>query len=133
MYQDHLRWSEVLMFWRKESLNNVRFQNDRFDAKLLALDKCVTRRLDAVWQHTDRHHDELEQLKNSIQELEGRLLELESEKIVLELGMECLSEQLCRCSGASTCAPGEGSSGVLYKMSDSSEVAKDHEVESPVA
>ena len=80
------------MFWRKESLDNVRFQNDRFDAKLLALDKCVTGRLDAAWRRTDRHRDELEQLKDSVQELEGRILELESEKVVLELGMERLSE-----------------------------------------
>ena len=80
------------MFWRKESLDNVRFQNDRFDAKLLALDKCVTGRLDAAWRRMDRHCDELEQLKDLVQELEGRLLELESEKIALELGMERLSE-----------------------------------------
>ena len=60
MYQDHLRWSEALMFWRKESLNNVRFQNDRFDVKLLALDKCVTGRLDAAWQQMDRHRNEVE-------------------------------------------------------------------------
>src|ERR1700753_2935378 len=102
MYQDHLRWSEALMFWRKESLDNVRFQNDRFDMKLLALNKCVTGRLDAAWRRTDRHCDKLEQLKDSVQELEGRLLELESEKIVLEFGMERLSERLCRCSGVST-------------------------------
>src|SRR6201995_3801457 len=121
MYQDHLRWSEALMFWRKESLDNVRFQNDRFDAKLLALDKCVTGRLDAARRRTDRHCDELVQLKDLIQELEGRLLELESEKIALELDMERLSERLCRCSGVSTHAPGEGSSGVLYEISDSSE------------
>ena len=31
-------------------------------------------------------------VKDLVQELEGQLLELESEKIVLELGMECLSE-----------------------------------------
>src|ERR1700753_1610953 len=110
MYQDHLRWSEALMFWRKESLNNDRFQNNRFDAQLLALDKCVTRRLNTAWRRMDRHPDELEQLKDSVQELEGRLLELESEKIALELGMERLSERLCRCSGASTRAPGKGSS-----------------------
>src|ERR1700753_3977575 len=132
MYQDHLRWLEALMFWRKESLDNVCFQNDRFDTKLLALDKCVTRKLNAARRRTDRHRDELEQLKDSVQELEGRLLELESEKIALELGMERLSERLCCCSGASTCMPGEGSSGVSYKMSDSSEVAKDHEDESPI-
>src|SRR6201992_3253963 len=99
MYQDHLRWSEALMFWRKESLDNDRLQTDRFDAQLLALDKCVTGRLEAAWRRTDRHHDELEQLKDSVQELEGRLLELESEKIALELGRECLSERLCCCSG----------------------------------
>src|ERR1700753_1750914 len=98
------------MFWRKESLDKVRFQNDRFDAKLLALDKCVTGRLDAAWRRTDRHRDEVEQLKDAVQELEGRLLELESEKIALELSMEQLSERLCRCSGASTRAPGKGSS-----------------------
>src|ERR1700753_3671112 len=98
MYQDHLRWSEALMFWRKESLDNIRFQNDRFDAQLLALDKCVTRRLNAVWRRTDRHRDELEQLKESVQGLEGRILELESEKLELELGMARLSERLCRCS-----------------------------------
>src|ERR1700753_324081 len=62
MYQDHLRWSEVLMFWRKESLDNDRFQNERFDARLLALDKCVTGRLEAAWRRTDRHRDKLEQL-----------------------------------------------------------------------
>src|SRR6201992_605345 len=132
MYQDYLCWSEALMFWKKESLDNVCFQNDRFDAKLLVLDKCVTGRLDAAWRRMDRHRDELEQLKDSVQELEGRLLELESKKVALELGMERLSEQLCRCSRASTCMPGEGSSGVSYKMSDSSEVAKDHEDESPI-
>ena len=120
------------MFWRKESLNNVRFQNHRFDVKLLVLDKCITGRLDATWRWTDRHHDKLEQLKDSVQELEGRLLKLESKKIALELGMEGLSKRLCRCSRASTHAPGKGSSGVSYEMSDSSEVAEDHEVESPV-
>src|ERR1700753_89526 len=133
MYQDHLRWSEALMFWRKESLDNICFQNDRYDAQLLALNKCVTGRLDAARRWTDRHCDELEQLKDSVQELEGRILELESEKIALELGMERLSERLCRCSGGSTRAPGEGSPVVSYEMSNSSEVAEDHEVESPVA
>src|ERR1700753_1452177 len=133
MYQDHLCWSEALMFWRKESLDNVRFQNNRYDTQLLALDKCVTGRLNAAWRRTDRHRDKLEQLKDSVQELEGRILELESEKIALELGMERLSEQICRCSGASTRAPGEGSPVMLYEMSDSSEVAKHCEVESPVA
>ena len=121
------------MFWRKESLDNDRFQNDRFDAQLLALDKCVTGRLDAAWRRTDRHRDELEQLKDSVQELEGRILELESEKIALELGMERLSERICRCSGANTCAPGEGSPVVSYEMSDCSEVTEHCEVESPVA
>src|ERR1700753_3414989 len=124
MYQDHLRWSEALMFWRKESLDNDRFQNDRFDAQLLALDKCVTGRLDAARRRTDRHRDELERLKDLVQELEGRILELESEKVALELGMERLSEQLCRCSGARTCAPGEGSPGGLYEMSDASEITE---------
>ena len=121
------------MFWRKESLDNVCFQNDRFNVKLLALDKCITRRLDAARRQTDRHRDELEQLKDLVQELQGWLLELESKKIALELGMERLSKRLCRCSGASTHAPGKGSSGVSYEMSDSSEVTEDHEVESPVA
>ena len=74
----------------------------------------------------------MEQLKDSVQELEGRLLKLESEKITLELGMERLSEQLCRCSEVSTHAPGKGSSGVSYKMSDSSDIAKDCNVESPI-
>src|ERR1700753_2247906 len=45
MYQDHLCWSEALMFWRKESLDNDHLQTDRFDAQLLALDKCVTVRI----------------------------------------------------------------------------------------
>src|ERR1700759_3482583 len=133
MYQDHLRWSEALMCWRKESLDNVRFQNDRYDAQLLALDKCVTGRLEAAWQRTDRHRDELEQLKDSVQALEGRVLVLESEKIALELGMERLSERLCRCSGASTRAPGKGSPVGSFEMSDASEVAEHHEVESPMA
>src|ERR1700753_3555453 len=132
MYQDHLRWSEALMFWRKESRDNVCFQNNRFDTKLLALDKCVTGRLDAARQWTDRHRNELEQLKDSVQELEGQLLELQSEKIALELGMEHFSKRLCRCSGASTHAPGESSSGMSYEMSDSSEVAEDCKVESPI-
>src|SRR6201992_2889620 len=130
MYQDHLRWSEALMFWRKESLDSDRLQRDRFDAQLLALDKCVTGRLNAARRRTDRHHDELEQLKESVQELEGQILELESEKIALELGMERLSEQVCRCSGANTRVPGEGSPGGSYEMSSSSEVAKNCEVES---
>src|SRR6201992_1233458 len=133
MYQDHLRWSEALMFWRKESLDNDRFQTDRCNRQLLALDKCVTGRLEAAFRRTDRHCDELEQLKESIQALEGRVLVLESEKIALELGMERLSERLCRCSGASTCAPDEGSSVGSYEMSDASEVAEHHEVESPIA
>src|SRR6201990_1405329 len=85
------------VFWRKESLDNDRLQNDRFDAQLLALDKRVTGRLDAAWRWTDRHRDELEQLKDSVQELEGRILELEGEKVALELGMERLSERLCCC------------------------------------
>ena len=59
------------MFWRKESLDNVCFQNDRFDAQLLALDKCITGRLNATWRQTDRHCNELEQLKDLVQELEG--------------------------------------------------------------
>src|ERR1700753_3048747 len=122
MYQDHLRWSEALMFWRKESLDNVRFQNDRFDAQLLALDKCITGRLDAAWRRTDRHYNGLEQLKDSVQELEGQILELESKKIALELGMERLSERICRCSRANTRAPGKGSPVMSYEMSDSSEV-----------
>src|ERR1700755_3155856 len=109
MYQDHLHWSEALMFWRKERLDNNRLQRDTFDRQLLALDKCVTGRLEAAWRRTDRHRDELEQLKESVQALEGRVLVLESKKIALELGMERLSERLCRCSGASTRAPGEGS------------------------
>ena len=117
----------------EESLDNVHFQNDRFDAKLLALDKCVTGRLEAAWRRTDRHRDELEQLKESVQALEGRVLMLESEKIALELGMERLSERLCHCSGASTRAPGEGSPVGSFEMSDSSEVAEDREVESPIA
>ena len=121
------------MFWMKESLDNDRLQTDRFDRQLLALDKCVTGRLDAGRRCTDRHRDELEQLKESLQELEGRVLELESEKIALELGMERLSERLCRCSRASTRAPDEGSSVGLYEMSDASEVAEHHEVVSPVA
>src|ERR1700753_2553877 len=133
MYQDHLRWSEALMFWRKESLDNDRLQRDTFDRQIVALDKCVTGRLEAAWRRTDRHRDELEQLKESVQGLEGRILELESEKIALELGMERLSEQLCRCSGASTRAPGEGSPGGLYEMSDTSEIAEHHKVESPMA
>src|SRR6201992_3130965 len=133
MYQDHLRWSEALMFWRKESLDNICFQNDRYDAQLLALDKCVTGRLDAARRWTDRHRDELERLKDSVQGLEGRILELESEKVALELGMERLSERLCRCSGANTHAPGEGSPGGSYEMSDASEIAEHHEVESPMA
>src|ERR1700753_1311775 len=133
MYQDHLRWSEALMFWRKESLDNDCFQRDRFDGQLLTLDKYVTGRLDAVRQRTDRHRDELERLKDSVQELEGRVLELESEKVALELGMERLSERICRCVGANTCAPGKGSPGGSYEMSNASEVAEHHEVESPVA
>src|ERR1700753_762576 len=98
MYQDHLRWSEALMFWRKESLDNDRLQRDRFDRQLLALDKCVTGRLDAGRRRTDRHRDELEQLKELVQALEGQVLVLESEKVALELGMEQLSERICRCS-----------------------------------
>src|SRR6201992_4205553 len=133
MYQDHLRWSEALMFWRKESLDNDRSQTDRCDRQRLALDKCVTGRLEAAFRRTDRHRDELEQLKETIQALEGRVLVLESEKTALELGMERLSERLCRCSGVSTRAPDEGSSGVSYEMSDSSEVAEDRTVESPIA
>ena len=83
------------MFWRKESLDNVRFQNDRFDAQLLALDKCVTGRLDAAWRRTDRHRDELERLKDSVQELEGRILKLESKKIALSSGWsDCPSESV---------------------------------------
>jgi len=121
------------MFWRKESLDNDRLQSDTFDRQLLALDKCVTGRLDAGRRRTDRHRDELEQLKESIQALEGRVLVLESEKTALELGMERLSERLCRCSGASTRAPDEGSSVGSYEMSDASEVAEHHEVASPVA
>ena len=121
------------MFWRKDSLDNNRLQRDTFDRQLLALDKCVTGRLDAGRRRTDRHRDKLERLKDSVQKLEGRVLELESEKVALELGMERLSERLCRCSGASTCSPGEGSPVVSYEMSDSSEVAKHCEVESPVA
>ena len=81
----------------------------------------------------DRHRNELEKLKDSVQELEGQLLELESEKIALELGMERLSERICRCSRVNTRAPGEGSPGGSYEMSDASEVAEHHEVESPVA
>src|ERR1700759_2679912 len=81
MYQDHLRWSEALMYWRKESLDNDCFQRDRFDAQLLALDKCVTGRLEAAWRRTDRHRNELERLKGSVQGLEGGILELESEKV----------------------------------------------------
>src|ERR1700755_808835 len=100
MYQDHLRWSEALMFWRKESLDNDRLQSDTFDRQLLALDKCVTGRLDAGRRRTDRHRDELEQLKESIQALEGRVLVLESEKTALGLGMERLSERILLCSGA---------------------------------
>ena len=76
------------MFWRKESLDNDCFQTDRCDRQRLALDKCVTGRLEAAYRCTDRHRDELEQLKESIQALEGRVLVLESEKITLELGME---------------------------------------------
>src|SRR6201992_3267226 len=133
MYQDHLRWSEALMFWGKDILDNNCLQKDRFDRQLLALDKCVTGRLEAVWRRTYRHRDELEQLKESVQGLEGRILELESEKLELELGMERLSKRLCRCSGASTRAPGEGSPVGLYEMSDASEVAEHHEVESPMA
>src|SRR6201995_5675892 len=133
MYQDHLRWSEALMFWRKESLDNDCLQRETFDRQLLALDKCVTGRLEAAWRRTDRHRDELEQLKELVQALEGRVLVLESEKIALELGMERLSKRLFRCSGASTRAPVEGSSVGLYEMSDASEVAEHHEVESPVA
>src|ERR1700753_1652558 len=87
MYQDHLRWSEALMFWRKESLDNDRLQMDRCDRRLLTLNKCVTGRLDAGWRRTDRHRDELEQLKESVQALEGRVLVLESKKIALELGI----------------------------------------------
>src|ERR1700753_3373786 len=121
MYQEHLRWSEALMFWRQESLDNDRLQRDRCDGQLRALDRCVTGRLDAARRRTDRHRDELEQLKDSVQGLEGRILELESEKVGLELGMERLSERLCRCSGASTRAPGEGSPGGSYVMSDASE------------
>src|ERR1700753_1337776 len=132
MYQDHLRWSEALMFWRKESLDNDRLQRDRFDAQLLALDKCVTGRLNAARRRTDRHRNELEQLKDSVQELEGRILKLESEKVTLELGMERLSEQLCRCSEVSTHAPGKGSSGVSHEMSDSSNVTEDCDVKSPI-
>src|ERR1700753_3303559 len=133
MYQDHLRWSEALMFWRKESLDNDRLQTDRCNRRLLMLDKCVTGRLDAAWRRTDRHRDELEQLKESVQALEGRVLVLESEKIALELGMEQLSERLCRCSRASTHAPGGGSPVGSYEMSDASEVAEHCEVDSPVA
>src|ERR1700753_857611 len=118
MYQDHLRWSEALMFWRKESLNNDRLQRDRFDAQLLALDKCVTGRLDAARRRMDRHRDELERLKDSVQELEGQVLELESEKVALELRMERLSKRLCCCSGVNTCVPGGGSPGGSYEMSD---------------
>ena len=121
------------MFWRKESLDSVRFQNNRFDAQLLALDKCVTGRLDAARRWTDRHRDELERLKDSVQGLEGRILELESEKVTLELRMERLSERLCRCSGANTRAPGGGSPGGSYEMSNVSEIAEHHKVESPVA
>ena len=73
----------------------------------------------------------MERLKDSVQELEGRILELESEKIALELGMERLSERLCRCSGASTRAPDEGSSVGSHEMSNASEVAEHHEVASP--
>ena len=133
MYQDHLRWSEALMFWRKESLDNDRFQTERCDRQRLALDRCVTGRLEAAWRRTDRHRDELEQLKESVQALEGRVLVLGGKKIALELGMERLSERLCRCSGASTRAPGEGSPVGSYEMSDASEVAEHHEVESPMA
>src|ERR1700753_602520 len=133
MYQDHLRWSEALMFWRKESLDNDRLQTDRCDRRLLALDKCVTGRLDAAWRRTDRHRDELEQLKESVQGLEGRVLVLESEKIALELGMERLSERLCRCSGANPRALGQGSPVGSFVISDASEVAEHHEVASPVA
>src|ERR1700759_4018458 len=89
-------------------------------------------RLDGGRRRTDRHRDELEQLKEAIQALEGRVLVLESEKTALELGMERLSERICRCSGASTRAPDEGSSVGSYEMSDASEVAEHHEVASPV-
>src|ERR1700759_4552186 len=109
MYQDHLRWSEVLMFWRKESLDNDRSQTDRCDRQRLALDKCVTGRLDAARRRTDRHRDELERLKDSVQGLEGRVAELGSKKDGVGFGMECLSERLCRCPRASTHVPGEGS------------------------
>ena len=99
------------MFWRKESLDNDCLQTDRFDAQLLALDKCVTGRLEAAWRHTDRHRDELERLKDLVQGLEGRILKLESEKVALELRMERLSERLCCCSRASTHAPAKALQG----------------------
>src|SRR6201990_1901833 len=133
MYQDHLRWSEALMFWRKESLDNDRLQSDTFDRQLLALDKCVTGRLDAGRRRTDRQRDELDQLKESIQALEGRVLVLESEKTALELGMERLSERLCRCSGASTRAPDEDSSVGSHEISDASDVVEHQQDVSPVA
>ena len=49
MYQDHLRWSEALMFWRKESLDNVHFQDKRFNTKLLTIDKHITKGLGVAW------------------------------------------------------------------------------------
>src|SRR6201990_3607321 len=133
MYQDHLRWSEALMFWRKESLDNDRSQTDRCDRQRLALDKCVTGRLEAAYRCTDRHRDKLAQLKESVQGLEGEGLGLESEKTGLELGMERLSERLCRCSGASTRAPDEDSSVGSYEMSDASDVVEHQQDVSPVA
>ena len=104
-----------------ESLDNVRFQDKRFNTKLLMLDKRITKGLNVMWRRMDRHCDELERLKDTVQELEGQLLELESEKVVLELGMKCLSKQLCRCSGTSTHMPGNGSLEFPYKVSDSSD------------
>src|ERR1700759_732089 len=98
MYQDHLRWSEALMFWRNECIENDLFKTERCDRQRLAFVRCVTGRLEAAFRCTDRHRDELEQLKESIQALEGWVLVLESEKTALELGTERLSQRLCRCS-----------------------------------
>ena len=81
----------------------------------------------------DSHRVVIQGLKDMVWNLEECVLELEREKVMLELRLERMSEQLCRCSRVSTCTPGNSSLEFPYEVSDSSEVAKDREVESPIA
>ena len=83
--------------------------------------------------HMDRHWVVIQGLKDMVWNLEECVLELEREKVMLELRLERMSEQLCRCSGASTRTPGNGSLEFPYEVSDSSEAAKDHDIVAPTS